>query len=266
MKEHLLRTVERLPVERRKNAAREHLQARILGFIQEKRGFASWIFHGGTALRFLYELPRYSEDLDFSLAGPSDEPSFREMAAGIGRSFQNEGYAIDLKFTGRAPIATAFVRFPGLPRELGLSPHPGEILAVKIEVDTRPPAGGGTETTIIRRHILLNLLHYDRPTLFAGKLHAFLCRPHVKGRDLYDLFWYLSDRAWPEPNLEYLQQALRQTQGSESPLKAKNWRQAIAARLNAIDWRQALADVRPFIERSEELDLLTLPNLKKLLG
>jgi len=103
----------------------------------------------------------------------------------------------------------------------------------------------------------------------GSDIHGTGRRKNKKTRtvpEVCDLFWYLSDRAWPEPNLEYLHQALRQTQGPESPLKAKNWRQAIAARLNAIDWRQALADVRPFIERSEELDLLTLLNLKKLLG
>ncbi len=265
MKEHLVRIVGDLPPGQRKNIAREYLQARILGFIQEKKGFSSWIFLGGTALRFLYGLPRYSEDLDFSQTGPDDRPDFKGIVEGIGRQFQNEGYAVALKYSGRPPISAAFIRYPGLPRELGFSAHPGEMLAVKIEVDGNPPASGKTETTIVRRHLLLNILHHDQSTLLAGKLHALLCRPYTKGRDLYDLFWYLSDRSWPDPNLAYLNQALLQTRWPGPELTTKNWKKEIAARLSVINWPQAIADVRPFIERSQELDLLTLENLRKLL-
>jgi hypothetical protein len=266
MKEHLQRLIENKPSDQRKNIAREYMQARILGFIQDKKGFSSWIFHGGTALRFLYDLPRYSEDLDFSLAATKEKSAFQEMIEGIARSFRNEGYAADLKFSGRPPVSAAFIRFPGLPHELGLSGHAREMLAVKIEVDTRPPAGGKTETTIVRRHLLLNILHHDRATLLAGKLHALLSRSYTKGRDLYDLFWYLSDRSWPEPNLEYLNNALRQTEWQGPELTAINWKKEIAARLRVLDWHKAVADVRPFIERRQELELLTLPNLEKLLG
>jgi hypothetical protein len=266
MKEHLQRLMETQPSDQRKNVAREYLQARILGFIQERKGFASWIFHGGTALRFLFDLPRFSEDLDFSLATPQAKSAFQEMIEGIGRSFQGEGYAVDLKYSGRPPVSAAFIRFPGLPHELGLSGHAREMLAVKIEVDTRPPAGGKTETTIVRRHLLLNIFHYDRSTLLAGKLHALLNRSYTKGKDIYDLFWYLADRSWPEPNLEYLNQALKQTHWPGPKMIAKNWRGEIATRLHAIDWQHTIADVRPFIERSQELELMTPANLKKLLG
>ncbi|MBN2399080.1 MAG: nucleotidyl transferase AbiEii/AbiGii toxin family protein [Candidatus Aminicenantes bacterium] len=266
MKEHLQRLIENKPPDQRKNIAREYLQARILGFIQDKKGFSSWIFHGGTALRFLYDLQRYSENLDFTQAETQEKPAFKEMLEDIARSFQNEGYAADLKFSGRPPVSAAFIRFPGLPNELGLSGHAREMLAVKIEVDTRPPAGGKTETTIVRRHLLLNILHHDRATLLAGKLHALLNRSYTKGRDLYDLFWYLSDRSWPAPNLEYLNNALRQTEWPGPEMTVNNWKKEIAARLHVLDWPKAVADVSPFIERSQDLELITLPNLEKLLG
>ena len=107
MKEHLMRIVAALPPDQRKNVAREYLQARILGFIQEKKGFSSWIFLGGTALRFLYGIPRYSEDLDFSLATTQEKPAFQEVIEGIARSFRNEGYATDLKYSGRPPVSAA---------------------------------------------------------------------------------------------------------------------------------------------------------------
>jgi hypothetical protein len=73
---------------------------------------------------------------------------------------------------------------------LKLSPHHDEVLAVKIEVDTIPPRGAGLATSLIRRHVLLNLQHHDQASLLAGKLHAILQRPSLKGRDLYDLAWY----------------------------------------------------------------------------
>src|SRR5207237_623298 len=101
-------------------------------------------------------------------------------------------------------VHSAFVRFPGLLHDLGISPHATEVLAVKIEVDTNPPRGAVLETTIVRRHATLHLQHHDRPSLLAGKLHAVLQRPYVKGRDLFDLIWYLADPDWSPPNLTLL--------------------------------------------------------------
>jgi len=75
----------------------------------------------------------------------------------------------------------------------------------------RKAANAVLATTVIRRHVVLQLQHHDRASLLAGKLHAILQRPYLKGRDLYDLAWYLSDREWPAPNLEYLNNALLQT-------------------------------------------------------
>jgi hypothetical protein len=83
-----------------------------------------------------------------------------------------------------------------------------ETLSIKIELDTHPPARGRTETTVVRRHVLLRLMHYDRAALLAGKLHAVLTRPYTKGRDLYGLLWYLSDPGWPAPDLDFLGAAL----------------------------------------------------------
>jgi hypothetical protein len=90
-------------------------------------------------------------------------------------------------------------------------------LAVKIEVDTHPPQGAGLETSLVRLHVLLNLNHHDKASLLAGKLHDLLQRPYLKGRDLYDLIWYLSARDWPAPNLTLLNNALTQT-GWAGPL------------------------------------------------
>jgi hypothetical protein len=144
-------------------------------------------------------------------------------------------------------VHSAWLRFAGLLYELGLSPHRDEVLAVKIEVDTRPPPAR-TDHDGSAPHILLHLQHHDRASLLAGKLHAVLQRPYLKGRDLYDLVWYLSDPTWPAPNLTLLNNALQQTGWPGEVLTASTWRAAVRERLAAVDWTQAAADVRPFLE------------------
>jgi hypothetical protein len=119
--------------------------------------------------------------------------------------------------------------------------------------------------TLIRRHVLLNLLHYDRPSLLAGKLHALFSRSYTKGRDLYDLMWYLADPTWPDPNLELLNNALRQTDWKGLTLESRTWRAIVAERLSDLDWTTAVNDVRPFLERPSEASLLTIENLQQLL-
>jgi hypothetical protein len=197
------------PAEAR-NVAREYVQARMLASLQRAGAMVPLAFHGGTALRFLFGIPRYSEDLDFALERDPERYDFGACLDAIRADMAAEGYAVALKVNDRKTVHNAFVQFRGLPRALGLSPHPDEVLAVKIEVDTRPPAGAGLATTVVRRHLPLQLQHHDRASLLAGKLHAILQRPFTKGRDLYDLLWYLSDPGWPAPNLAMLNNALRQ--------------------------------------------------------
>ena len=107
---------------------------------------------------------------------------------------------------------------------------------------------------------------FEAGLLLAGKLHAILQRPYVKGRDVYDLLWFLSDPAWPSPNLVMLNNALQQTGWTGALLTEETWRPAVRARLQAAAWGQVVADVRPFLEPSANLDLLTLENLMHVLG
>ena len=252
------------PIQTR-NLAREYLQALILQSLQRAGAMTALAFHGGTALRFLYSLPRYSEDLDFALAGHVKAYDFRAILQSIRKDLEAQGYIITLKVNDQKTVHSAFVRFSGLPYELKLTPHRDEVLAVKLEVDTRPPVGAGLTTTIVRRHVLLNLQHHDRASLLAGKLHAILQRPYLKGRDVYDLVWYLSDRNWPAPNLNYLNHALAQTDWTGPTLTIENWRKIIRTQIESVSWEQVLDDVRPFLAAQQEADLLTKENLMGLL-
>jgi len=248
-----------------RNVAREYLQARTLGALQRAGAMVPLAFHGGTALRFLYAGPRYSEDLDFALERARERYDFRAYLRAVRAEFEAEGYAVTLKVSDRKTVHSAFVRFPGLPYELGLSPHRSEVLAVKIEVDTNPPAGAGLDTTIVRRHGILHLQHHDRASLFAGKLHAILQRPYTKGRDLYDLLWYLGDPDWPPPNLTFLNSALQQTGWAGPRLTVENWHLVLRDHLRRLNWERVVDDVLPLLEPGADPDLLTPDNVLRTL-
>jgi hypothetical protein len=248
-----------------RNLAREYLQARILGVLQRAGAMVPLAFHGGAALRFLFATPRYSEDLDFALEHNKERYDFRAYLRAIQTELQAEDYPIAISVNDRKVVHSAWVRFRGLYYELGLSPHREETLSVRLEVDTRPPAGAGLDTTVVRRHVILQLQHHDRASLLAGKLHAILQRPYLKGRDLYDLLWYLSDPGWPAPNLTLLNNALAQTGWAGAPLTGDTWRVAVREHLRGADWARILADVRPFLEPAADLSLLTRENLRRVL-
>ena len=223
-------------------------------------------FQGGTALRFLFGLPRFSEDLDFALER-AERSAFELPGMGerVAARLSREGYEVSLKLRAEKPVESLMLGFPGLLHEAGLSPHALERLRVRIEVDTRPPAGAGLVTTVVRRHVLLNLQHHDRPSLLAGKIHAVLQRGWTKGRDLFDLFWYLSDPSWPGPNLTFLNNALTQKGWKQPPLEASTWRSAIRDRVAAADWKAAEEDVAPFLEPGPAVGLFGRENLLKVL-
>jgi predicted nucleotidyltransferase component of viral defense system len=267
MKDHLARMVHSAPTPvQGQNLAREYLQARILGALQRAEAMIPLAFHGGTALRFLFASARYSEDLDFALEQARSRYDLRAFLRAIQSTFTAEGYTLDLKVSDQRIVHSAFVRFRGLLYELDLSPHRDEVLAVKIEVDTNPPAGAGLATTVIRRHVPLQIHHHDQASLLAGKLHAILQRPYLKGRDLYDLLWYLSDPDWSAPNLILLNNALQQTGWEAEPLTGDTWRQAVHQRLQSVAWEPVIDDVRPFLDSSADAGLLTAENLMRVLG
>ena len=265
MKEHLRQLVRgREPLQGR-NLVREYLQARILGAFQRAGAMTVLAFQGGTCLRFLFNLPRYSEDLDFALEGLAPGYDLRRYLQVVQTELSAENYRVELRIREHRVVHSAFVRFPGVLYETGLSPNPTEALAVKVEVDTLPPAGAVTDVSLLRRHEMLRLFHHDRASLLAGKLHAILKRPYTKGRDLYDLIWYLSDPDWPLPNLTLLNSALRQTDRDSGELTRGTWRPCVAERLDALDWQAAVNDVQPFLERQDDLDLIDRDKVMRLL-
>jgi hypothetical protein len=267
MKEYLAYLVKQSssPLEGR-NLVREYLQARILGSLQKSGAMIPLAFHGGTALRFLFSHGRYSEDLDFALEGNRQNYDFRGYLKAIRLDLSPEGYQIEIKANDQKTVNSAFIRFPGLLYEMGLSPMQNEVLAVKVEIDTNPPEGAELTTTVVRRFVVLQLHHHDKASLLSGKLHAILQRSYTKGRDIYDLLWYLSDPTWPEPNLILLNNALAQTNWNGEILTKDNWKGQVLQRLKPLNWSGIAKDVQPFVEPGFDLNLLTLENFERILS
>ena len=113
--------------------------------------------------------------------------------------------------------------------------------------------------------MVLQLQHHDQASQLAGKLHAILQRAYTKGRNLYDLLWYLSDPAWPPPNLTLLNNALAQTGWQGETLTGTNWQDQVREHLRRLDWENIQTDVRPFVEPGFDLGFLSLENLERVL-
>ena len=266
MKDHLKALVQdRSPLQGR-NLVREYLQARILAAMQRAGAMSSLAFQGGTCLRFLYALPRYSEDLDFALEKNRERYNLADYLNAVQQDLTAEQYRVEPRIRELRAVHNGLVRFPGLLHELGLSPHAGEALAIKIEVDTNPPHGAATEVQLVRRHVMLRLHHHDRATLLAGKLHAVLQRNYTKGRDLHDLIWYLSDPDWPAPNFALLNAALRQSGATLGTMNAATWKAAVSRRLEAMDWHKARLEVGKFLEHPQDVATLDKHNALRLLA
>ncbi|MBS3956258.1 MAG: nucleotidyl transferase AbiEii/AbiGii toxin family protein [Clostridiales bacterium] len=251
MKEYLASVVSGVPRQAATNVMREYLQARVLQTLQDRGAWEYLAFHGGTALRFLYAIPRFSEDLDFALEVDAAKYDFTALLEAVRTRFEREAYNVTLKVATKTTVNKAFVRFVGLEHELGLSPQRDKTFSVKIEVDTNPPAGAVVEVTTVRRYATLRLAHHDRSSLLAGKIAALLLREWIKGRDVYDLVWYLSDPSWPEPNEVLLANACVQAGRTELAHEGA-WRSALYARMREAPWDHVLTDVERFLERDAD--------------
>jgi len=245
------------------NLLREYLQAMALRSLHESEAFVNLVFVGGTALRFVYGLPRFSEDIDFSLAGSNGyEPEV--WMKKLKNDLQLAGFNAAVSWNDRSTVHKSWIKVAGLLKDAGLAAMGDQNLSIKLEIDTNPPQGAVSETGIVNRHAMLSLRYYDLPSLMAGKTHALITRKYAKGRDWYDLLWYRATRPPIAPNLEQLQNALDQTQGA-GVFNAENWARDVARRLKAIDCASLVNDVKSFLERPEDSALLTEDNICSVL-
>jgi predicted nucleotidyltransferase component of viral defense system len=247
------------------NVMREYLQAYILRIMHDEGVFRSTAFLGGTALRFLYGLPRFSEDLDFSSTSSDGAYRFVDLAKKIKEEMLQAGYSVSVTSKDDKTVNNAFIKFADLKYEAGISPLKNEKLSIKLEIDTNPPEGASLKTEIVNKYFPLAFLSYDLASLFAGKLHALLSRPYSKGRDFYDLAWYLSKWKDLVPNFTLLANALQQTQWQGELPANDNWRELIYHKVNKTDWGSVSKDVGNFLEHQADLAIFSKENVLGLL-
>ena len=243
----------------RLNLLREYLQAYILRVMHDAGAFRSAAFVGGTALRFLYGLPRFSEDLDFS-AVEGGGPPFPELLKKIKGELVLAGYDVAVNYDDEKTVRSASVKFSGLLWAAGLSGHKEQRLSIKIEIDSKPPAGAGLEVRVVNKYFPIAFQSYDVPSLFAGKVHCVFSRKYTKGRDFFDIGWYLSK--WPglKPNLLLLNNALAQTGWKGDSPGENNWRDLLYEKTAGTDWEKVRRDVENFLENPSDREIFTREN------
>lgn len=239
----------------RLNLMREYIQTFVLRSLHEAEAFHSISFVGGTALRFLHGLPRFSEDLDFSLETPVGyKPKI--WLDKLKRDLKFAGFEATVTWNDRRPVNIAWIRISQILHEVGLAPIQQQKIAVKLEIDSNPPAGAVTRTTVVQRHLMFALRHHNLQSLMAGKVHALWTRPFLKGRDWYDLIWYCSKEPRIEPNMELLRNALAQTVPALVS-EASTWRRALAIKIKKVGFEGLREDVEPFLERPQDAAIMS---------
>ena len=255
----------KLSVDDNLNLIREYIQAYFLYVIYRKKYYQDMVFTGGTALRFVYRIRRFSEDIDFCLSVRVKQIDFNVMMHDIAQEFNQAGYTVEIKAKAHLAVNSALLKFSGIMFETGLSLLKDEKFLIKVEIDAHPPAGGIEAHTMVSTPFMFYMLHYDLKSLFAGKVHALLCREYTKGRDWYDLMWYLSKFKDIEPNYIMLNNAMAQTLKNPVQITQENWKTEIKKVVKTLDWEKARNDVGRFLEDSGDIKLLTPETLINLL-
>jgi len=262
MKQELLEQAQRVAdITDRTNLARQYVQREILASLAGSLAFRSLAFVGGTCLRFIRNLRRYSEDLDFTLDAPEMYRPQRWMED-IRLALIHRGFTVEVSWRDRRAVDFGWVKVSEVLHELGVAATQAQRLSIKIEVDRNPPAGARCETTAITVPRLIAVRHHDLPSLMAGKLNAVLSRPYAKGRDWYDLLWYLAGGV--APNLVLLANGLAQTPSAHCR-EAAQWRQGVSQRMASLDWDAVVRDVRPFLEDPSDLAAFTPETIRAML-
>jgi predicted nucleotidyltransferase component of viral defense system len=253
------------------NALREILQELALLGLWRSKFFEHAAFYGGTALRILQGLERFSEDLDFSLLKPDPDFTLAAYGEALQREIMSFGFVIEFEQRKRrkTTIDSAFLKSNTYKQLIVIqadpekyeSFHPVKTLKIKLEVDTDPPGGFETESRYLLQPVPFPVRAYTLPDLFAGKLHAVLCRrwkTRVKGRDWFDLVWYITHH--PEVRLRHLELRMRQS-GDFSGKHALSHHQLLellANKIDALDINKARQEVSPFVR-----DKATIENWSK---
>lgn len=247
---------------------REILQQTALLGLKRQGFFEKAAFYGGTALRILYGLDRFSEDLDFTLLKPDPEFDFAPFLEGIRNELASFGFELEITQkvkTIETSIISAFLKMNTIQLYLAIgdekktqSINHNEKIQIKLEVDIDPPLHFRLEEQIVLNPTSFYVTTLHRSDLFGGKMHAILYRAwkgRVKGRDWYDLIWYIQNKI--PLSLRYLEECMRQAKNlePEESLTRDRVLEMLRSKIHGIDWESAKADMRSFIADPERLEI-----------
>lgn len=235
------------------NDVREYLQIQILKAIYQSQYKRDLSFMGGTSLRICYDLKRYSEDLDFTLDRKRATYSFLELNEIIVRFLKQNGFAADRHVRDDKVVQKSFIRVPDILPRLDTHFRKSQKLHIKLEVDTRPVklSPGNIETYfIVKFDENFPILKHTNDVLFAGKVLAVLKRAYTKGRDYYDLIWYLKNNT--ALNLDYINRGLRQAKDPACFEEIPAVIEALRNKVHAVSVKDILADLLPFLADPSE--------------
>lgn len=250
-------------------ALREILQEIALLGLWRSKFFEKAAFYGGTSLRILYGLDRFSEDLDFSLLEPLPDFDLSGYSTALEKELKAFGFDVRVEQKSKSvttAVQSAFLKADTVNQLLVIQAGadiarqipPGQVIRIKLEVDTDPPGGFATESRYLLQPLPFSVRSYTLPDLFAGKMHALLCRRwknRVKGRDWYDLFWYCA--RYPQLHLAHLEQRMRQSEhwAEETPFTAEALREFLQQAIDQLDVDQARNEVLPFVRDPAALEV-----------
>jgi len=243
-------------------ALREITQEVILASLGRTGFFNQAAFQGGTCLRIFYGLNRFSEDLDFTLLAPNPTFAWKSYLEQVTNDVASFGYVMEVtdRHETTSSVRLAFLKDEAVGKILelqfaGKSKMLGKI-RIKLEIDINPPSGGQHELKYMDFPYLSPVTVQTPATLFAGKIHALLCREYVKGRDWYDFIWYTARKT--PINYHYLEEALHQSgpwKNTKIDIDRRWLYDALYQRITNINWQEAAKDIRRFIPASEQFSI-----------
>jgi predicted nucleotidyltransferase component of viral defense system len=247
-------------VEEEEDALKEILQEIILNGLSHANFFAEAIFHGGTCLRVVHNMQRFSEDLDFLLKQVNPDFKWQPYQQAILDICRQYGISPEIKDKSKAGtfVQKMFVKDNSIGKliELSFKHHPYKKFTIKLEIDINPPVGSTTEIKFLDFPIDFPIEIQDISSNFASKSHALLCRTYVKGRDWYDFLWYV--RKEVIPNFDLLSNAINQ-QGAwaeqQIAITLTWYINALETKIKNVDWEMAKKDVSPFLSITENKSL-----------
>lgn len=241
--------------EQRLNAQHQAMQQIVLAGLQKGGFFEHAAFYGGTCLRIFHNLPRFSEDMDFSLTEKNPSIHLENYFQAIQDVFAFTGKEVAITKKEKlnfGRVESAFLKEDTSAYDIVFRTE--KTIKVKIELDTDPPLLFDTEQKLLMKPYSLMVRCFTLPDLFAGKMHALVYRnwkSRVKGRDWYDFEWYI--RFNVPLNFKHLQERIREFSGKE--VSKEEFMQLLRERLSTADINQVKQDVLPFVDRPSDLKI-----------